>query len=69
MVQENPQMLETLLQQLGTSNPHIARMISENPDQFLEILAEGGDDGMPVPRPAPQAIAVTAEERDAIERV
>ncbi len=69
VVQQQPQMLEPILQQLGAGNPQLAQLIAQNPDQFLSLLSEDGDiDDAPLPHGA-QAIAVTEEERDAIERV
>ncbi|KAK3399204.1 XPC-binding domain-containing protein [Sordaria brevicollis] len=62
LVQEQPQMLEPILQQLGAGNPQLAQMIGQNPDQFLNLLGEGGEGGS-------VGIAVTEEERDAIERL
>lgn len=61
-------MLEPILQQLGAGNPQLAQLISQNPEQFLQLLGEDGDDDAPLP-PGAQAISVTEEERDAIERV
>lgn len=61
-------MLEPILQQLGAGNPQLAQLIANNPDQFLQLLGEEVDDDVPLP-PGAQAIAVTEEERDAIERV
>lgn len=68
VVQQQPQMLEPILQQLGAGNPQLAQLIASNPDQFLQLLGEDADDDVPLP-PGAQAIAVTEEERDAIERV
>lgn len=68
VVQQQPQMLEPILQQLGQGNPDLARLISDNPNQFLQLLGEDADDDVPLP-PGAQAISVTEEERDAIERV
>ncbi|KAI1281223.1 XPC-binding domain-containing protein [Xylaria sp. FL0933] len=68
VVQQQPQMLEPILQQLGAGNPQLAQLISQNPDQFLQLLGEDGDDDAPLP-PGAQAISVTEEERDAIERL
>lgn len=68
VVQQQPQMLEPILQQLGASNPQLAQLIAQNPEQFLALLSEDGDDDAPLP-PGAQAIAVTEDERDAIERV
>jgi UV excision repair protein RAD23 len=62
-------MLEPILQQLGAGNPQLAQLIAQNPEQFLNLLGESaGDDDAPLP-PGAQAIAVTEEERDAIERL
>lgn len=61
-------MLEPILQQLGAGNPQLAQLIASNPDQFLQLLGEDADDDVPLP-PGAQAISVTEEERDAIERV
>ncbi|KAL1880617.1 UV excision repair protein rad23 [Diaporthe australafricana] len=68
VVQQQPQMLEPILQQLGASNPQLAHLIAQHPDQFLSLLGEDGDDDAPLP-PGAQAISVTEEERDAIERL
>ncbi len=68
IVQQQPMMLEPILQQLGAGNPQLAQLIAQNPEQFLSLLSEDADDDAPLP-PGAQAIAVTEEERDAIERV
>ncbi|KAI1463335.1 UV excision repair protein Rad23 [Daldinia caldariorum] len=68
VVQQQPQMLEPILQQLGAGNPQLAQLISSNPEQFLNLLAEASDDDAPLP-PGAQTISVTEEERDAIERL
>ncbi|KAK4115054.1 UV excision repair protein Rad23 [Canariomyces notabilis] len=69
VVQQQPQMLEPILQQLGAGNPQLAQLIAQHPDQFLQLLSEtGGDDDAPLP-PGAQQISVTEEERDAIERL
>lgn len=67
VVQQNPQMLEPILQQVGAGNPQLATLISEHPDQFLQLLSEDAENDAPLP-PGAQAIQVTAEEREAIER-
>lgn len=61
-------MLEPILQQVGAGNPQLAQLIGQNPDQFLQLLSEELDDDTPLP-PGAQAISVTEEEREAIERV
>jgi UV excision repair protein RAD23 len=68
VVQQQPQMLEPILQQVGAGNPQLAQMIASNPEQFLSLLAEDADEDAPLP-PGAQAISVTEEEREAIERV
>ncbi|CAH8315108.1 unnamed protein product [Eruca vesicaria subsp. sativa] len=75
MVQANPQVLQPMLQELGKQNPNLMRLIQEHQADFLRLInepveggAEGGNlfgEGMP----QPQAIQVTPEERDAIERL
>jgi UV excision repair protein RAD23 len=68
VVQQQPAMLEPILQQVGAGNPQLAALIGQNPEQFLSLLSEANDDDAPLP-PGAQAISVTAEEREAIERV
>ncbi|UNI14309.1 UV excision repair protein rad23 [Purpureocillium takamizusanense] len=68
VVQQQPQMLEPILQQLGAGNPQLAQLIASNPDQFLQLLGEDAEDDVPLP-PGAQAVSVTEEERDAIERL
>ncbi|KAI9782011.1 MAG: hypothetical protein M1816_002120 [Peltula sp. TS41687] len=68
VVQQQPHMLETILQQVGAGNPQLAQLISQHPDQFLNLLSEDVDDDAPLP-PGAQAISVTEEEREAIERL
>ena len=70
VVQQQPQMLEPILQQVGAGNPQLAQLIGQNPDQFLQLLSEDphDDEDNPLP-PGAQAISVTEEEREAIERV
>lgn len=40
IVQQQPSMLEPILQQVAEGNPQLAQMIGLNPDQFLQLLAE-----------------------------
>lgn len=68
VIQQNPGMLEPILQQVGAGNPQLAALIGNNPAQFLQLLSEDGDNDAPLP-PGAQAIQVTEEERAAIERV
>ena len=59
-------MLEPILQQVGAGNPQLAQLIASHPEQFLQLLSEDADEDARLP---PQAISVTEEEREAIERV
>jgi UV excision repair protein RAD23 len=70
LVQQQPHMLEPILQQVAAGNPQIAAMIGQNSEQFLQLLSEdlGEDEEGQLP-PGTQAISVTEEERDAIERL
>ena len=68
VVQQNPQMLEPILQQVGAGNPQLAALIGQHPEQFLQLLSEDAENDAPLP-PGAQAISVTEEEREAIERV
>lgn len=68
VVQQQPQMLEPILQQVGAGNPQLAQLITNHPEQFLQLLAEDADEDAPLP-PGAQAISVTEEEREAIERL
>ncbi len=61
-------MLEPILQQVGAGNPQLAQLIGQNREQFLQLLSEDVDDDAPLP-PGAQAISVTEQEREAIERV
>jgi UV excision repair protein RAD23 len=61
-------MLQSILQQVGVGNPQLAQMIGQNPEQFIQLLSEMNDDDAPLP-PGAQAVSVTEEEREAIERV
>lgn len=71
VVQQQPQMLEPILQQVAAGNPQLAQMITQNTEEFMRLLAEDGDgeEGEVQLPPGLQQIAVSEEERDAIERV
>jgi UV excision repair protein RAD23 len=70
VVQQNPGMLEPILQQVSAGNPQLAALIGQHPEQFLQLLSEDVDNDAPLP-PGAQAtqISVTEEERAAIDRV
>ncbi|KAK6418340.1 UV excision repair protein rad23 [Oleoguttula sp. CCFEE 5521] len=68
VVQQQPQMLEPILQQVAAGNPQLAQIITQNPEQFMQLLAEDADEDVALP-PGAQQIQVTEEEREAIERL
>ncbi|KAM3252450.1 ubiquitin receptor RAD23c isoform X1 [Capsicum annuum] len=73
MVQANPQILQPMLQELGKQNPHLMRLIQEHQPDFLRLInepveGEGNVLGQ-TPGAIPQAVTVTPEEREAIERL
>lgn len=68
VVQQQPQMLEPILQQVAAGNPQLAQIITQHPEQFMQLLAEDAGDDVALP-PGAQEISVTVEEREAIERV
>ncbi|CAA3030810.1 ubiquitin receptor RAD23c-like [Olea europaea subsp. europaea] len=74
MVQANPQILQPMLQELGKQNPNVMRLIQEHQADFLRLInepVEGGEGNMlgQLAEAMPQAITVTPEEREAIERL
>ncbi|KAL6519567.1 Ubiquitin receptor RAD23d [Orobanche hederae] len=73
MVQANPQILQPMLQELGKQNPQLVRMIQDHQADFLRLINEPGEgEGNILGQLAeamPQAVTVTPEEREAIERL
>ncbi|XP_061987115.1 ubiquitin receptor RAD23d-like [Populus nigra] len=74
MVQANPQILQPMLQELGKQNPHLMRLIQEHQDDFLRLINEPVESGEgnvlgQLAAAMPQAVTVTPEEREAIERL
>ncbi|KAK6133836.1 hypothetical protein DH2020_032429 [Rehmannia glutinosa] len=76
MVQANPQILQPMLQELGKQNPQLVRLIQEHQADFLRLINEPIEGGEGISNmlgqlgdAMPQAITVTPEEREAIERL
>ncbi|XP_059453630.1 ubiquitin receptor RAD23c-like isoform X1 [Corylus avellana] len=74
VVQANPQILQPMLQELGKQNPNLLRLIQEHQADFLRLInepIEGGEGNAlgQLTAGMPQAITVTPEEREAIERL
>jgi len=68
VVQQQPQMLQPILQQVNAGNPQLAQLIQQHPEQFMQLLMEDADEDAALP-PGAHAINVTEEEREAIERL
>jgi UV excision repair protein RAD23 len=78
MVQQNPDLLQPVLAQLGSQNPQLLQLINQHQQEFIQLLNEpvsetGGTNplsgmGNP-PGPSPQYIQVTPEEKAAIDRL
>jgi len=73
MVQQNPALIQPLLQQIAASNPALAQMINQNPQALYELLgsAFGGEGGDEDEDMGPQVMQVnlTQDEAAAVERV
>ncbi|XP_051550664.1 RAD23 homolog A, nucleotide excision repair protein b [Myxocyprinus asiaticus] len=75
IIQQNPALLHALLQQLGRDNPQLLQQITRHQEQFVQMLNEprGGEagDGAAEVLATPQTnyIQVTAQEKEAIERL
>jgi len=72
MVQENPALLQPIIQQFAQQDPQLAQAIAANPELLFQMLSEGmdeDDDGVGGLQPGANAITLTAEENAAIERL
>ncbi|WVR08602.1 UV excision repair protein Rad23 [Kwoniella sp. DSM 27419] len=70
MVQENPALIQPLLQQIAASNPQLAQLINQNPEALMQLLS-GDDEGEDDDYGGPQVMQVnlTQEEAAAVERL
>jgi UV excision repair protein RAD23 len=76
MVQQQPELLQPVLQQLGQTNPSILQLINQHQQEFIQLLNEPvqpaspgvGEVGVP-PMGGPQYIQVSPEEKAAIDRL
>ena len=72
-MQENPALIQPLIQQIAGANPQLAQLIAQNPEALLQLLGAGGEDddmgeygdmGGEV-----MQVNLTPEEAAAVERV
>lgn len=81
MVQQNPELLDAVLQQIRQTNPALLQLISQNQEAFVRMLNEpqaggggsggGAGAGAAVPAAAGGAtpVRVTPQDKEAIERL
>jgi UV excision repair protein RAD23 len=83
-IQQNPQLLNAALQQIGQTNPALLELISTNREAFISMLNEGTAGGGGVAATAgggtqpaaglgegllPHSIQITPQDKEAIERL
>ncbi|KIL68983.1 hypothetical protein M378DRAFT_158134 [Amanita muscaria Koide BX008] len=69
LVEQNPALIQPLIQQLASSNPAIAQLIAQHPEALLQLLNVPEDEDEGDAQGSSQVISVTEEERAAIERL
>uniref|UniRef100_A0A3Q3KLG1 UV excision repair protein RAD23 n=1 Tax=Monopterus albus TaxID=43700 RepID=A0A3Q3KLG1_MONAL len=76
IIQQNPALLPALLQQLGRDNPQLLQQITQHQERFVQMLNEprrggetGGEGAEAQGSPHTNYIQVTAQEKEAIERL
>lgn len=72
MVQQNPALIQPLLQQIAATNPELAQLINQNPQALYDLLGGAGDEGDEdddMMGPQVMHVNLTQEEAAAVERV
>lgn len=70
-VQQNPALIQPLIQQIAGANPQLAQLIAQNPEALLQLLGAGDDEEGDMGEMGGEVMQVdlTAEEAAAVERV
>ncbi|WVQ70571.1 UV excision repair protein Rad23 [Cryptococcus sp. DSM 104548] len=70
MVQQNPALIQPLLQQIAGENPQLAQLIQQNPEALYELLGGGGEDDDDEMGEGPvMRVDLTQEEAAAVSRL
>ena len=68
--QENPALLQSLIQEIAQSNPTLAQLLAQNPQALVELLSgEGGDGDFEDADGPGQVIHLTEEQAEAVGRL
>ncbi|XP_050542527.1 UV excision repair protein RAD23 homolog A [Daktulosphaira vitifoliae] len=75
VVQQNPELLNSVLQQIGQTNPALLQMISNNQEAFVRMLNEPAEGASAVPAATGRSptggyeVAVSSQDKEAIDRL
>ncbi|TIC29553.1 UV excision repair protein Rad23 [Wallemia mellicola] len=68
--QENPALLQSLIQEIAQSNPTLAQLLAQNPQALLDLLSGEGAEGDFQDEDGPgQVIHLTEEQAEAVARL
>lgn len=68
-VQQNPALIQPLMQQIATQNPQLAQLINQHPEALYELLGAGGGDDEDYGGPQIMSVDLTQDEAAAVGRV